>query len=64
VVAEGGAGGLDAWRILGLVEWLFGGRDVLFGDDVVDRLCHLFLNATDFIWTTQQAMRSRKSFRS
>lgn len=41
MVAEGRAGGLDAWRVLGFMEGLLGGRHIFLGDDVVDRLCHL-----------------------
>jgi len=49
VVAEGGAGGLDVGGEFGLVEGFFGGRVVLFGDDVVDGLFHYYVylgNAT------------------
>ena len=41
MVAEGGAGGLDARRVFGFMEWLLGGRYILLGNNVVDRLCHL-----------------------
>ncbi len=44
VVAEGGASGLDAWRELGFVEGLLGGRSVLLGNYVVDRLFHFLLS--------------------
>lgn len=43
VVAEGGASGSDIWRELGFVEGFLLRRNVLFGDDVVDRLLHLLL---------------------
>lgn len=57
MVAESGAGGLDARGVLGLVQWLFGRRNVFLGDDVVDGLCHVFLNATDFIWDSCEKSR-------
>jgi hypothetical protein len=50
MMAEGGAGGFDVGREFGLVEWLFEGRCVLFGNDVVDGLFHLLLF---FIYTSK-----------
>ena len=41
MIAEGGAGGFDVVRELGLVEWFFGGRVVFFGYDVIDGLFHV-----------------------
>jgi hypothetical protein len=41
MIAEGGAGGLDGGRKLGFVDCFLGWRDVLLGNDVVDRLFHL-----------------------
>lgn len=40
MIAEGGAGGGDAGREFGAVEWLFCGGCVLLGHDVVDALFH------------------------
>lgn len=43
MVAESGTGWLDIGRKFGAVEGFFGGRSVLLGNDVVDRLFHLLL---------------------
>ena len=54
-MCEGGAGGREVGRVLGLVEWRFWVRAVLFGDDVVDGLFHCLVLI--FYWPRMQIIR-------
>ena len=60
MMAEGGAGGFDVGREFGFIERLFGGRVVLFWDDVVDGLFHLLLF---FIYTSKNTTDLSKHLR-
>ena len=43
MMAETRSSGWDVGRVLGFIERLFRWGDVLFGDNIVDRLLHLSL---------------------